>query len=532
MQTVSSTLTAKTSQRLRRITTRVLISFEKNYDAAIDFFTIGVSTIGGTDILKGESTPLQEWDKYDYDDFSGRVLSVEVDRETDPPVNQISVARATIVLDNTDDIFTPDNSASPYYGFLLPRRPVRINLGFSDETVPKFIGLTEGPPEIDDSAKTAKFRCIDFLSSILAQPLDEELIFVDYRTDEVVQAILEGAGLSATQFDLDVGSVFIPFTYFKKGMKRSDALKEALEAELGNLSLSETGLVVFRNRQNWATNVNSWNFDQVNTYERKTLATSTVINVVEVLANARQVQAKQSIWAGNSPITFSDGTNTIRPGETKYVFADFEDADGSLPVTTVDDPDPITSATTSFYHANTELDGSGFDLSGDVDLISTDLFSTAFKMTFTNNGTRDAYIIQLELFGTPAKIISRIYKRVVDSASVGTFDGQDEQVYRIENDLIQDETAANTLAQTIIGDRAEDDDQQRLIVKAVPQLQLGDVITYTGIDVAGQYFVTRINDIISASGGYRQVLQTSKRTINTYYRIGLSTIGGSDLIGP
>lgn len=532
MQSVSSEFTTRTEQRLRKIQARVLISFQKNYDNAIDFFTIGSSTIGGTDVMKGSGNVLQEWDKYDYADYSDRVLSIEINREMDPPISPIVIAQATVTLDNTDDLFTPGNSASSLDGYIIPKRPIRISVGFGEETIQKLVGLTVGTPEIDEVNKTATFKCQDFLSSILNAPLDSETIYLDNRTDQIVQGLFENIGFSASQLSLDTGGVIIPFAFFKRGMKVGDALRDVTQAELGALYMDENGVPTFINRSNWANNSSVWEFNETNTIDRRTLANSTVINVAEIISNARSVQTKQQIWIGYAPIQFSDNTISLLPGETKSVFADFLDEDGELPVTSVDDPDPVATATTSYYRFNSQIDGSGTELSADVDLDSTDVFSTAMQLTFTNNGSVEAYLTEMELQGTPARVTNRIYKRVVDSASVGTFDGQDENPIRIENDLIQDATAANSIGQIIIADRAEDDDQHRLIVKAVPQLQIGDLITYSAPNILEDYFVTRINDIISTATGYRQVLQVSKRTINSYFRIGISSIGGSDPLGP
>lgn len=531
MQTVSDAFAARTSAAMRKIAAKVFISFQKDFDSNIDFFTIGVSTIGSTDILKGDGSVVHEWDKYSFTDYSSRILSVEVNRETEPPTSPYTLATADITLDNHDDLFTPANGNSPLDGFILPRRPVRINVGFGNETVPKFIGLTEGRPEIDEKAKTAKFHCIDFLNAIMNIPLDEEVMYINISTSAIVQALLEAGGLSASQFDLDDGSTVIPFAYFKKGMKIGDAIKEVAEAELGNLSMTEAGMVKFENRQNWNSKTPSFIFTKDNVLERSTLAVDSIINVVEVFSKARAVQAKQSVYQANAPVRFSDSSTSLKPGETKIVFADFKDDYGDLPVTTVDDPDPISLATTSLYSANSVFDGSGSDLSGDVSLDSTDLFSTSMKLTFTNNGSQEAFLTQLELFGTPARVVSEIYKRVVDDASVGTMDGFEEHPIKIENDLIQDETAANTIGQLIIDDRAEDNDQQRWIIKAVPHLQVGDMVTYQDENTDENYFVTRVNDIINSSG-YRQILRVSKRTINIYFRIGISAIGGSDPLGP
>lgn len=524
MQTVSAAFTARAQAAMRKISFAVLISFAKNFDADIDFFTIGTSTIGGTDILKGDGSVLQEWDQYDYTDYSERVLAVEVNREAELPTTPITLATADIVMDNHDDIFTPGNENSPLAGLLVARRPVRISLGFSGENIPKFVGLTIGKPAIDEKAKTATFHCQDFLKSIMNISLDEEVMYQDMRTDEIISALLQSAGLTTSQFDLDTGGIIIPFAYFKKGSKLGDALHDVAEAELGNIYMAENGQIRFEARQNWIDKSSSYTYTKENVLERHSISTDTVINVVEVYSRAREVQAKQSLWQNGSAIA-------IKAGETIEVFADFKDDYGDLPVTSVDDPDPITAATTSLYSANTDTDGSGDDITAFIDLDATSLFSTAFKMTFTNSGSTDGYITSLELFGTPAKVINDIYERVVDSASVGVKDGYEEHPHEIKNDLIQDKTAAHTIGQMIIEDRAEDDDQQKLIVKSVPQQQVGDLVTYDDENATETYFVTRVNDILNGSG-YRQVLQLSKRTIEVYFRIGISTIGGTDAIGP
>lgn len=530
MQTVSSDFTARSAGKVRPLRHSLFISFEKNYDPTIEFFEIGGSSIGGGDILKGDENVIQEWDKYVYDEYSDRVLSIEYDRGTEPPTNAITMATADLVLDNHDDIFTPGNTNSPLDGFLKPRRPVRIHLGFKDELIPIFVGLTEERPEIDEKNKTAKFHCIDFLSAINNISLDEELMYVDYRTDEIISAVLETAGLSTTQFDLDTGGVIIPFAFFKKGSKVGDALREIAEAELGNISMDENGVIRFQNRTNWADNTSVWTFDKESVHDRKNVGGS-IINVVEVYSQARAVQAKQKLYESDGVVQFSDRTNFLGPGETKSVFIDFKDDYGALPVTSADDPDYVDSATTSLYATNEKEDGTGATRSGDIALVSTDLFSTAMKLTFENTGDYAVYLTRLEVFATPAKVVNDVYIRETDPTSVGDRDGYEERVKVIENDFIQDAVAATSIAKIIIADRGEDDDQQDLLVKGVPQLQIGDVVTYEDENQNDDYFTTGINGILNSSG-FRQKLRLSKRVINSYFRIEISSIGGSDQIAP
>lgn len=526
MQSVSSSFTQATQSPIRLLNYRCLASFLKNFDEDTTFFTIGESLIGGPDIIKGDGSVVQEWDKYDYDDYTGRVLDIEWNREAEPPLSAVTMATADITFNNTDDYFTPTNENSPIYGNIKPRRPIRLYVGFDQGVIPIFIGVTDGMPVIDEKNKTARFHCIDFLQSIMNIPLDTEVMYIDKRTDEIVASLLETAGLVSSQFDLDTGSVIVPFAYFKKDSKIGDALREIAEAELGTLYMREDGVIRFENRTNWASNEQVWGLDQSQVLDMSVPNRDSVINLVEVFAKAREVQAKQKLWELANPIE-------IGPNGTVEIFADFKDDYGDLPVTSVDDPDYITSATTSLYATNEKRDGSGPTMAGDVSLDSTDQFSTAFKMTFSNsNATKTVFITQLELYATPAKVINDIYVKEIDQASIGNNkDGVDEKPYQIENNYIQDSAAATTMAKIILEDRAEIDDQRSMLIKGIPQLQVGDVLHYTDRRASETYYVTKISGTLNSSG-LRQNIMVSKRTIREYFRIGISTIGGSDVIGP
>ena len=159
MQVVSPEFDTASKASMRKLAWRCAISFDKTFDPTIDFFTIGVSSIGSDDIIAGEGSVLQEWDKYLYTDYSDKIISIEYSREQDQPTGSLVMATADIVLDNSDDLFTPNSD--PVIGqYILPYRPIRISLGFNNTVIPIFVGLTEGMPVIDERSKTAKFHCI------------------------------------------------------------------------------------------------------------------------------------------------------------------------------------------------------------------------------------------------------------------------------------------------------------------------------------------------------------------------------------
>lgn len=525
MQAVSQAFTNRTQAGVRKLNWRVLISFAKDYDAAADFFEIGVSSIGGNHPLKGTGSAIQEWDKYTYDDYSDRVLSIEYNREAEMPTAPLTLATLDIVLDNHDDIFTPGNANSPLDGFIKPRRPIRVHIGFGNLLVPVFVGLTDGIPEIDERSKTARFHAEDFLKLLLDQPLDEAVMYVNTLTSTIISGLLQSAGLGAIQFDLDTGSVVIPFAYFPKGTKLGQALHEIAEAELGNLSMDETGVIKFYSRTTWADNVETWAFDKSSVFELSSPTDDHIINVVEVISRNRQLQENQLIYQMGIP-------QVVPANGSLEIFADFMDEDGDLPVTGVDDPEYIDLATTSLYKTNQFAAGDGPTLDSDISMDSVELFGTTAKVTFSNSGDTPIWITEMEIWGTPARVVGgETYVRVEDTASVGVHDGNEERVHTIKNDFIQGPIAANSIAQIIIGDRAEYDDRRTLLVRGVPQLQVGDVVSYADEIVDETYFVTRVSGILNENG-FRQTLELSKRVITDYFRIGYDSIETGPPLGP
>lgn len=530
MQSVSSDFTTRSIGAIRKIEPRLLASFAKTFSSGITFFTIGTSTIGGNDIIKGDNSVIQEWDKYVYEDFTNRVLSIEWVRESDPPLGAVTLAMADITLDNHDDLFTPANTAGRLYNKLGTGRPMRIYVGFGGtEKIQLFVGLTEGQPVIDEKAKTVRFHLVDFLRQLQDTELNETVILTTKRTDEGISTILQAGGLTTAQFSLDYGSVVIPFIYFPKGTKIGTALRELTEAELGALYMDENGVIRFENRTNWTTKSQSWQFTPSNTIDiTNPDDNSRVKNLVEVFSNTRAVEDHQMVFSnGSNAVKFTDDTSVLKAGETKEAFVNFKDDEGDLPVTNITNPSGGTRDN-SGYDARTSDDGDSVDVTASVSISLISKFSTAMKMSFTNNGSVSAVISRLEVWGDPARIQSKIYVIEKDSASITKYD---EQPVKIENNYIQDEAAATSIAKLILADRAESDDVRELIVKGVPQLQTGDFVRYVDKRGNNTYYVSRINGTIN-SDGLRQKVTIVKRTMNKYFRIGISTIGGVDPIAP
>lgn len=514
MQTVTTAFDTRAKGNMRPISWALLMSFPRNFIDTIDFFTIEVSTIGGDDIIKGEGDVIQEWDKYEYSDYSGRLKQIEWTRQEDT-IASMTMSTADIVLDNSDGYFTP-NGGSTIEDFILPYRPIKLFAGFGGENVPVFIGLTENMPEVDERNKTVRFHCIDFVYSLYNRPLTEAVMLENVRTDEVLDELLQLAGLTTNQYNLDTGFNIIKFAYFPKDTKLGDAISELMEAEMGRFYLDELGVIQFKNRQNFS-NTPVYAFSPNNIVDLSTSKQDDIINVVEIKANVREVQANQKFWELQSPVL-------IPAGEQVDIWADFED-----PVTNVDTPQYITSATTSSYTTNVLEDGSGATNSGDIALDSSTEFAQSYKMTFENTGAEAVYITTLELFATPAKVVKELYVREQDDTSVGKYD---ERPLLIENNFISREDEAYSKAVIMITDYAEYGSVLTMEVKGSMALQLNDAVDVIIPDVGiVPHVITKMSCSIIA-GKFKQVLTVKQRDPQHYFTIEVSLIGGTDVIAP
>lgn len=528
MQTVTGTFTEKSRGVLQNLTYKLLISWDKTYNASAQWFKIGTSSIGGFDPIKGESTVIQEWDKYNYTDFSDKVIQIERVIETDPPIGSVTSAMADIVLDNTTGWFDPLNEDSPYYGLITAGKPVRFYIGYEGaEQIQQFVGITESVPDVNEKDRTVRIHCIDFLRRVNATKLNETVILTNVTTDQAISAILQAAGLATNQFDLDLGTVVIPFVFFKKGELAGNALDKITEAELGSLYMNEEGIIKFENRTNWNYKNIVWGFNESNTTDMSSPEASRVINSVEVISNARSVQQLQKVYISGGAVKFTDGTTILNPGETKEAFVDFKDENSNeLPVTTLNNPvDGVF--TDSGFDGNTAEDGSGSAVGIDFD--SIDKFATSAKLTFTNNDSVAGFISRLELWGTPAPITNPVYTLTEDADSIENYERQE---YKLENDYIQDEGAANSISEILLEERKDLGSSRTFNIIGVPQLQVGDRVNYSSPEINQTYFITKISGILSLSDGYKQTIEANKRTIKIYFRTGVSAIGSSDEIAP
>lgn len=521
MQSVESAFTAEEKDKVRKIAQGLLVSWKKD-DSSLRQFTIGVSTIGGPDPIGINPGAIGGPGIFRYFNETEYALSLAWERGFSMPIGGLAKAYGEARLDNTTRRFTPRymGGESELYTSILARRPMIITAGFNyggvDLTIPQFSGILDRTPELDQRSREVRLHASDYIDFFYNRFLDREVMFTGQTTDQVLETILSELGMSTAQYELDPGINVIPFGILPVGSRFSDIVHKLVEAENGHFFQDEEGVFRFENRQHWDSspyNAVQRVIQTAQVIESQSPNTDHIINVVEVKSQAMKKQPSQIIFRLNIFDSIA-----IPPNGSADFFANFDDA--VLEITT-----PTAGGTSSYFKANTDPNGTGTNITNNVSITKSYVFAYAAKFTFTNTSANTAYLTELVITGRVAKAVSEIYTREQDSSSVTAYE---ERRLLIENEFIQNQDWAESYANMVLYDYAEPENLQRIVIRAMPTLQLGDLVSWQG-----RYW--RIFDIkttLMPATGFIQELTLLQRDITTYFRIGISTIGGEDMIAP
>lgn len=522
VQSVSSAFTAEERDTVRSIAHSLQVSWKKETNLSNRTFTIGVSLIGGNDGIGIDAGAIGGASIYNYFDESEYVMSLAWERGLIMPAGGLSKGMAEVELDNTSGRFTPRYMAgqSELFTAILPSRPFMISAGFEfegiDQTVPEFAGIVTKQPEVNVRNKRVNLQGADYVDFFQNRYLDQEVMFTSQFTGQVIETLFQSMGMSTSQYEVDQGINLIPFGLFEKGTRFGNIIDDLAQAEYGHVFQDETGKFKFWNRQHWDSSpYNSvqriLTTGQVINAEAP--STDHLINVVEINAPIRQKQPAQTIF--NLPPLSS----FIVPSNS-FTEQFFEFQDPVLALT-----NPTEGGTVSYYVANSSPDGTGSDMTSVITFKNVGTFAKSVKYRIQNASGNTAYITQLVISGRVAKQVGDLYYREKDDSSVTAYQ---EHPYKIDNPYIQNASWAGSLSRMILNDFSDIENLQRLTIRAIPELQNGDLISWQG-----RYWrVFNMRTKLDPDVGFVQDIMVLQRTITTYFRIGISTIGGSDKIAP
>lgn len=518
MQAVSPEFNQLADGDMRPINWGAFISFDKAYDPDITQFTLDQSVLDGPDVLwLSEDNPLLPWNQYEYVDYSERLNYLSVERSLEFPYSVVS-AIADFQLNNYDGYFSP-TSGSPISSYVLPKRPVRLLQGFSSTTLPQFVGLTEGMPEISRTQRTATFTAMDFLTWIYDMPIRNTIAMQNVRTNEVLANIFQQFGLTPDQYDLAVGRNVIPFLFFERDqVKAGDIIRPLMQAEMGMLWLDEQGVIKFRPRLEQVSDP-VYLFDDDRIISLETSEDDQIINHVIINTDVREVQEYQTVYSK----TGSDSTLHVVPAGGTYVFQ----AALSDPNLTVEEPDFGENAGVSWFTAALP---DGTPVTTGLSVTDSELKTNSFDITISNSNGFSVNIDQMVLWGQPAKRIS-LEPTIYDAFDEDSIDKYEEKILTIDNNFIQSTEQADTLALTILDEYAEYNDIITFEAKGNPAIQMSDVIEVDYEDTSGEYRLISTYGK-TQDGKYTQVFKARKYTPRHWFTLDQSILNGTDVLAP
>lgn len=514
MQSVSSQFNASALADVRNHSWQARISFDKSYNDDIILGEYGVSRYGEAIYAPTNDEPLQNWDKYNYANYTDRIMFMEWERSLEFPYSIVS-ARADFELSNTDNYFTP-NSGSPISSHILSKRPVRLLSGFNDENVPQFVGLTQGMPDITQAPKRATFTALDFLTQIYEMPIRRTLAMANVRTDQVLEAIFLDFGLNQSQFSLSAGRNVIPFLFFEREQQTAGAvIRTLMEAEMGMLWLDESGIIKFRSRLEQPVSP-VYVFDETNVVSLALSTDDQIINSVVFNAEVRKLAKWQNVYTK----TAQEQAHVVMANDTFTFQAGLQN-----PCLQVEPPIAGEQSGVSWFVAS---DPSGETVGG-VSVLGVELRTNSYDIVFANSNSFDVNISQMELYGQPGKVAYNIPDRVIDYPP--SIEKHETQSIEINNNFIQSEEQMKSLALTILDGYAEYSAVIEAEVKGNPALQLGDIVLLDTEQYSGNYRIIGIRNSLN-NKKYTQILTLKSYTPRDWGLYNRSTYNSSGVYAP
>jgi hypothetical protein len=340
----------------------------------------------------------------------------------------------------------------------------------------------------------------------------------------IFDAVRMSSAINYPQRLFDLGLQFIPVASFD-GNTALYEVQTACESEGARFFADENGVLHFENRQHYnlpqyKSAVYEYNFGRTTEFEHPD-PTQGLINTVNVHLQPRHIVASKTIWNNLQPFL-------IPHGATVTVWATFQDP---VPTTT---SGLVTPVSTTDFLANDASDGSGTDRTSNISIVTTK-FTKSAKLDITNGYSGDVYMTLLQLRGTPAEQGDEIIVKLVDATSVAQFGESPAGGYDVASKYLSDITYANTLGQQLIDWYKNPLSRVINNVNALPQLQIGDMISVVNNYVAATFLMRLLGLTFSYSNNNGLKGTINARSVNpfetlTLFQIGSSSIGGTDVI--
>lgn len=505
-----------------------LISWAKNYDDDVKFAQMDHSFMDGPDKMKGGGDTVTFFGKYDYINETSFVKNYRITKKLSGRPWGVIMATAEIELNNTTKRFFPGHDPSIGDFVALPSRPIKLGIGFKGEYIQLFTGYTE-EPDTQLVKRVMKLRAFDAMT-YLSTVKSNLGAFVNTTINEMIEALLIEQGFNPDQFNIEP-SLQQPIGYYMpKGKYVTDIFKEFCQSEAYLLFSDEEGIIHGWNHLHLlGDRPPVWTFTYSNMEDIK-WSTSSIINSAVTIAKPLKPAAPNKLFE----LSDASDQTLVPPGGSKVIEAEFKDDLGTFPAISVDAPVYVASAEGgSSYSTNMNKDGSGPTGSSNITLSAVENTGNKYLMTFENSGSFPIYITRIQLFGQPAKVTAVKGTEQYHDVSIGKYGvnpNNGGEVYKIENDLIQDTAMANTMAWLLVNTQGNAYAKLDIDNFVVPQMQIGDPVKVDILDTAESKYcnVFGLELFFGVGVALSQSTYVEERETKTYARMDQSLMDGPD----
>ena len=470
-----------------------------------------------------------------------------------------------VVLRNTSGIFSSFNTSSDLYGNILPSRKIRLSMGGGSfpYTFPITYNQTQWVGYLDSLVPYPDMQGNDIAIMTAIGPLaylNKKTIKVAKQTDRntgtAIGDILDAAGWSADDRDLDTGNTTITRFTIPQDTKTIDALRMVENSENGFVSETKDGKIKFEKRQARQTDSNA-------TTSQATLsdATSTsnfrfhtieqedsldnIFNEVNVNVQFFNTDSDADIvWIHAE--TGSDSPS-IPTGQSRIYRAFFPQLTADTTQTHYTNADSIdtwtTTAATTDVLANTAANGSGTNATGDLTIVNTKT-SNYMDIKLTNGNANTVYITKLQARATVTRATDQTQITANDTTSETAFGKRvfngtarfiptSEEGFRwCQYNLVRFKDPLQMLKVTIPANRND------TTMTAIQTLEISDRITLdahtkTGLLAADKdFFIEGISHIVESKHQHTvQLLLSPVSSLSKFWLLGVSLLESETYIG-
>lgn len=352
----------------------------------------------------------------------------------DDELSEATAGIATLTLDNHLGYFSPDNTDSPFFGYLYEGARITIREIYKTILYPVFTGRIDRiNPHSEPENAICYVQVLDGMDDMAGTTISTAL-FEDTNAGELMAAVLDEAAWPAGRRDIDTGIDDLTLGWFHKQLAlRSIRTLETIE--MGRAWVKPNGNFRFENRHARITGdglISQATFDDTMVeftpeYSKRLVKNDIQVTGRRYFAGGVQLFSGYDMATIDSDLIWSahagdDAAPYIPQASTVVMWAEFNA--------------PLASYTAlvqgTNWNANTEADGTGTDASASI-TIEERQYGQAIRLTITNAGSVGVYLTPPDspLLGAPTDRTLLVYGALYsvenitfieeDTASQGTY---------------------------------------------------------------------------------------------------------------